>query len=57
MTRREATTLAVALAFATVLAFGVAGILREMSVPLQVAVPAGEFMWAAVVLFWLAGLS
>jgi hypothetical protein len=57
MTRRETTILAAALAFATVLAFGAGGILSEMGVPLQVAVPAGEFIWAAVVLFWLVGLS
>jgi hypothetical protein len=56
MTRRETTTLAVALAFATVLALGAGGILREMGVPFRFTVPTGEIIWAAVVLVWLAGL-
>jgi hypothetical protein len=54
MTSRETTTLAFELALATALAFGAGEILRKMGLPISFVLPAGEFIWGGVVLYFVS---
>jgi hypothetical protein len=55
MTPRETTTLVFELAFATALALGTGEILHSTaSLPMQLALPLGEFVWGLVVFYFVS---